>query len=134
MLSGDAWEAAGINRKTFLKWAQAISGPRLEDLILIQSLTGVSLDWLATGEGPMRLADRGMLTHEEMQRSAFLRTMASALASTAQTAMAQNAVPTPQAMELLARSLFDLYTGEVLRLVEAEAAASPLPARRKKEA
>lgn len=42
----------GIKRGTWANYVKETTSPSLELLIRIQELTGVSLDWLATGRGP----------------------------------------------------------------------------------
>lgn len=47
--------AFGVSHSAFKAWMAGRSQPQLENLISIRQLTGVSIQWLATGEGPLFL-------------------------------------------------------------------------------
>ncbi len=49
---------AGIARRTFGNWLKGKGQPRSDDLVAIAKTSGVTIEWLATGRGPMREAER----------------------------------------------------------------------------
>lgn len=51
----EAADAAGVAKSSFQRWVEARSDPSFEGLSRLCAATGFSLDWLATGEGPMRI-------------------------------------------------------------------------------
>jgi transcriptional regulator with XRE-family HTH domain len=55
----EAAQAAGVAKSTFQRWVEGKADPSFKGLTLLARATGVSLDWLATGEGEMRPADAG---------------------------------------------------------------------------
>lgn len=54
-----AAEAAGVSRDQISRYIQGRSGAGFDALARLAKGRGVSLDWLATGTGPMLVQDRG---------------------------------------------------------------------------
>lgn len=50
----EAAKTAGVAKSTFQRWVEGKADPSFRGLARLAAATGVSLNWLATGEGPMR--------------------------------------------------------------------------------
>lgn len=56
---GELSEAIDVSTSTFNAWMAGGSSPGLDNLVRIQEVTGISVQWLATGQEPMVLGAEG---------------------------------------------------------------------------
>jgi transcriptional regulator with XRE-family HTH domain len=101
----------GVSRGSIANWWMGKTSPDLPILIRIQQETGVSLDWLATGKGPMLLSERTLLIDAEM-----LRVLRQAIRSAAREAAAKSVAPDVSSVTRLAETALQLYKDEILSL------------------
>lgn len=61
-----AAQSAGVALSTFHRWLAGDSVPALDSIARLAQSAGVSLDWVATGEGPMQLSKSAAIPNTEV--------------------------------------------------------------------